>query len=105
MPRHKSKIRAAPACRMRKHCQIVAGAFTPALVKHSKFFSFIDCLSVGVTGCSGTSNRRENSRSAAAEPTHGSHSLDGQVIIYEALVGGKLEAPTGRLTGTERYRL
>ena len=29
-------------------CHIVAGVFTPVLAKHSKSFSLVDCLSVGV---------------------------------------------------------
>lgn len=29
-------------------CNIVPGAFTPVLAKHSKSFSLIDCISVGV---------------------------------------------------------
>jgi hypothetical protein len=29
-------------------CQIVSGALTPVLAKHSKSFSLIDCISVGV---------------------------------------------------------
>jgi hypothetical protein len=29
-------------------CNVVPGAFTPVLAKHSKSFSLIDCISVGV---------------------------------------------------------
>jgi hypothetical protein len=29
-------------------CHIVSGVFTPVLAKHSKSFSLIDCMSVGV---------------------------------------------------------
>jgi hypothetical protein len=29
-------------------CWIVSGVFTPVLAKHSKSFSLIDCISVGV---------------------------------------------------------
>ncbi len=31
-----------------EYCRIVPGAFTPVLAKHSKSFSLIDCISVGV---------------------------------------------------------
>src|ERR1019366_10663272 len=32
----------------RQFADIVAGVFTPVLAKHSKLFSLIDCISVGV---------------------------------------------------------
>jgi hypothetical protein len=31
-----------------QHCHIVPGVFTPVLAKHSKSFSLIDCITVGV---------------------------------------------------------
>jgi uncharacterized protein YqkB len=33
---------------VRRSCHIVSGVFTPVLAKHSKSFSLIDCMSVGV---------------------------------------------------------
>jgi hypothetical protein len=31
-----------------KYCRFVSAVFTPVLAKHSKSFSLIDCISVGV---------------------------------------------------------
>jgi hypothetical protein len=33
---------------IRKYCHIVPGAFTPVLAKHSKHFSLVDVLSIGI---------------------------------------------------------
>ena len=69
----------------------IQGVFTPVLAKNSKSFSLIDCLSVGV-------DRRQRN----LEPTR-KHvdawqkseltNATAKVVIYEAFVPGKLEAP------------
>ena len=33
---------------IREYCRIVPGAFTPVLAKHLKWFSLVDCISIGV---------------------------------------------------------
>jgi hypothetical protein len=51
--------------------------FTPVLAKHSKSFSLIDCISGGAD------------RMQRSELTD----VTAKVVIYEALVEGRLEAP------------
>ena len=66
--------------------------FTPVLAKHSKSFSLINCIYVGVgSGCSATLNRCQSrgelwQKSELTEVT-------AKVVIYEAFVEGNLEAP------------
>jgi hypothetical protein len=69
----------------------IAGVFTPVLAKHSKSFSLIVCISVGSTECRATSSRGEgNSRRGRGV---NSPTVTAKVVIYEAFVDGKLEAP------------
>ena len=70
---------------------IVPGAFTPALAKHSKSFSLIDCVSVGVDRMQRNVEPMRNQveswqRSELTDVT-------AKVVIYEAFVEGKLEPP------------
>jgi hypothetical protein len=54
---HDKSMRLAMTCGYRVFVcsnMAFAGDFTPVLAKHSKSFSLIDCISVGLTGCSGT---------------------------------------------------
>ena len=70
---------------------IVPGAFTPVLAKHSKSFSLIDCVSVGVDRM----QRNFEPRRKQVEAWQGTELTDvtAKVVIYEAFVEGKLEAP------------
>jgi hypothetical protein len=70
---------------------IVAGVFTPVLAKHSKSFSLIDCVSVGVDRM----QRNFEPMRKQVEAWQRSELTDvtAKVVIYEAFVEGKLEAP------------
>jgi hypothetical protein len=70
---------------------IVPGVFTPVLAKHSKSFSLIDCVSVGVDRM----QRNFEPMRKQVEAWQSSELTDGtaKVVIYEAFVEGKLEAP------------
>jgi hypothetical protein len=70
---------------------IVSGAFTPVLAKHSKSFSLIDCISVGV-------DRMQRSfepmrKQVEAWQRRELTDVTAKVVTYEAFVEGKLEAP------------
>jgi hypothetical protein len=62
----------------------------PVLAKHSKSFSLSDCISVGVDRM----HRNFESMRKQVETMHKSELTDvtAKVVIYEALVEGKLEA-------------
>jgi hypothetical protein len=68
-----------------------AGDFTPVLAKHSKSFSLIDCISVGVDRM----QRNFEPMRKQVEIWQRSELTDvtAKVVIYEAFVEGKLEAP------------
>jgi hypothetical protein len=70
---------------------IVSGAFTPVLAKHSKSFSLIDCVSVGVDRM----QRNFEPMRKQVETWQQSELTDvtAKVVIYEAFVEGRLEAP------------
>lgn len=72
-------------------CRIVSGVFTPVLAKHSKSFSLIDCVSVGVDRM----QRNFEPMRKQVEAWQRSELTDvtAKVVIYEAFVEGKLEAP------------
>jgi hypothetical protein len=65
--------------------------FTPVLAKHSKSFSLIDCISVGVDRM----QRNFEPMRKQVEAWQKSELTDvtTKVVIYEAFVEGKLEAP------------
>jgi hypothetical protein len=65
--------------------------FTPVLAKHSKSFSLIDCISVGVDRM----QRNSEAMREKVEVWQRSELTDvtAKVVIYEAFVEGKLEAP------------
>ena len=67
------------------------GDFTPVLAKHSKSFSLIDCISVGVDRM----QRNFEPMRKQVEVWQRSELRDvtAKVVIYEAFVEGKLEAP------------
>ncbi|MGB9075191.1 MAG: hypothetical protein WCC22_21325 [Terriglobales bacterium] len=64
---------------------------TPVLAKHSKSFSLIDCISVGVDRIQRNSEpmRKQVEAWQRSELTD----VTAKVVIYEAFVEGKLEAP------------
>lgn len=70
---------------------IVPGVFTQVLAKHSKCFSVIHCMSVGVD----ILQRNFEPMRKQVEPWERSELTDftAKVVIYEAFVEGKLEAP------------
>jgi len=70
---------------------IVRGVFTPVLAKHSKAFSLIDCISVGVDRM----QRNFEPMRKQVEAWQKSELTDvtTKVVIYEAFVEGQLEAP------------
>jgi hypothetical protein len=70
---------------------IVPGVFTPVLAKHSKSFSLIDCIAPGVDRM----QRNFGSMRKQVETWQGSELTDltAKLVIYEAFVEGKLEAP------------
>jgi hypothetical protein len=68
-----------------------AGDFTPVLAKHSKSFSLIDCISVGVDRM----QRNFEPMRKQVEVWQKSELTDvtAKVVIYGAFIEGKLEAP------------
>ena len=74
-----------------KFGDIVTGVFTPVLAKHSKSFSLIDCISVGVDRM----QRNFEPMRKQVEAWQKSELTDvtAKVVIYELFVEGKLEAP------------
>ncbi len=70
---------------------IVPCVFTPVLAKHSKSFSLIDCISVGVDRM----QRNFEPMRKQVETWQRSELTDvtAKVVIYEAFVEGRLEAP------------
>jgi len=69
----------------------VTAVFTPVLAKHSKSFSLIDCISVGVDRM----QRNFEPMRKQVEVWQRTELTDvtAKVVIYEAFVEGKLEAP------------
>jgi hypothetical protein len=65
--------------------------FTPALAKHSKSFSLMDCISVGVDRMQRNFEpmRKQVEAWQRCELTD----VTAKVVIYEAFVEGRLEAP------------
>jgi hypothetical protein len=65
--------------------------FTPVLAKHSKSFSLIDCISAGVDRMQRNFEpiRKQVEAWQRSELTD----VTAKVVIYEAFVEGKLEAP------------
>jgi hypothetical protein len=76
---------------VRRLCHTVAGVFTPVLAKHSKSFSLIDCISVGVDRMQ--RNFEPMRRQVEAWQKSELTDVTAKVVIYEAFVEGKLETP------------
>ena len=74
-----------------KSGNIVPGVFTPVLAKHSKSFSLIDCIAVGVDRMQ--RNFEPMRKQVEAWQRFELTDVTAKVVIYEAFVEGKLEAP------------
>lgn len=70
---------------------VVLGVFTPVLAKHSKSFSLIDCISVGVDRTQ--RNFEPMRRQVKAWQRNELTDVTAKVVIYEAFVESRLEAP------------
>ncbi len=72
----------------RQFGSVVPGVFTPVLAKHSKSFSLIDCISVGVDRM----QRNFEPMRKQVETWQRSELTDvtAKVVIYEAFVQGRL---------------
>ena len=70
---------------------IVRGVFTPVLAKHSKSFELIDCISVGVDRMQ--RNFEPMRKQVEAWQRCELADVTAKVVIYEAFVEGRLEAP------------
>jgi hypothetical protein len=70
---------------------IVPVVFTPVLAKHSKSFSLIDCIAVGVDRMQ--RNFEPMRKQLEAWQRREVADVTAKVVIYEAFVKGKLEAP------------
>ena len=72
-------------------CNFVSRTFTPVLAKHSKNFSLEDSLAIGVDRM----QRNFEPMRKQVEAWQRSELTDvtAKVVIYEAFVEGKLEAP------------
>ena len=91
---HDKSMRLAMTCGYRVFVcsnMAFAGDFTPVLAKHSKSFSLIDCISVGVDRM----QRNFEPMRKQVEGWQRSELTDvtAKVVIYEAFVEGRLEAP------------
>ena len=91
---HDKSMRLAMTCGYRVFVcsnMAFAGDFTPVLAKHSKSFSLIDCISVGVDRM----QRNFEPMRKQVEAWQRSELTDvtAKVVIYEAFVEGRLEAP------------
>jgi hypothetical protein len=75
----------------RQFGNIVAAVFTPVLAKHSKSFSLIDCIPVSVRRMHHNFEpmRKQVETWQRSELTD----VTAKVVIYEAFVEGRLEAP------------
>jgi hypothetical protein len=74
-----------------KSGNIVSGVFTSVLAKHSKSFSLIDRVSVGVDRMQ--RNFELMRRQVEAWPRSELTEFSAKVVIYESFVEGRLEAP------------
>ena len=88
---HDKSMRLAMACGYRVFVcsnMAFAGDFTPVLTKHSKSFSLIDCVSVGVDRMQ--RNFEPMRKQVKARQRSESTDVTAKVVIYEAFVEGKL---------------
>jgi len=91
---HDKSMRLAMTCGYRVFVcsnMAFAGDFTPVLAKHSKSFSLIDCISVGVDRMQ--RNFEPMRKQVEAWQKRELTDVTAKVVIYEAFVEGRLEAP------------
>ena len=74
-----------------KFVNMITGVFTPVLAKHSKSFSLIDCISVGVDRMQ--RNFEPMRKQVKAWQRSELADVTAKVVIYEAFVEARLEAP------------
>ena len=79
-----------------------AGDFTPVFAKHSKSFSLIDCISVGIDR--NATQLRADAKAGRGVATERANGCTAKVVIYEALVTGRREAQRDILP-TNSFRL
>ena len=81
----------APTVSLVRSNMAFAGDFTPVLAKHSKSFSLVDCISAGVDRMQRNFEpmRKQVEKWQQSELTD----VTAKVVIYEAFVEGRLEAP------------
>jgi hypothetical protein len=72
-------------------CNIVHGDFTPVLAKHSKSFSLVDAISVGVDRMQ--RNFEPMRKQVEAWRQTELSDVAAKMIIYEAFIEGELEVP------------
>jgi hypothetical protein len=77
--------------RVARLCHIVPGVFTPVLAKHSKSFSLVDSIAIGVDRMQRNFEpmRKQVDAWQRSELTD----VTTKVVIYEAFVEGTLQAP------------
>ena len=77
--------------------------FTPVLAKHSKSFNLIDTLSVGVDRIQ--RNLEPMRKQVEAWQRSELTDVTEKVVVYEAFVEGKLEAPKHLASTASRFFL
>jgi len=97
---HKPASRKVELGGIPKFGDIVSGAFTPVLAKHTKSFNLIDTLSVGV----GRIQRNFEPLQRQVELWRKTQIADdtAKLIFYTAFIDGKLEAPRSLLPEVHR---
>ena len=94
---HDKSMRLAMTCGYRVFVcsnMAFAGDFTPVLAKHSKSFSLIDCIAVGVDRMQ--RNFEPMRKQVEAWQRSELTDITAKVVISEAFVEGRLEAPKHR---------
>jgi hypothetical protein len=100
---HDKSMRLAMTCGIRVFVcsnMAFAGDFTPVLAKHSKAFSLIDCVSVGVDRM----QRNFEPMQRQVEQWRQSQISDerAKLILYSAFIDGRLDAPKSLLSEVHR---
>jgi len=80
---------------------IVTGAFTPVLAKHTKSFNLVDTLSVGVDRIQ--RNFEPMQRQVESWRQTQVTNAQAKLIFYSAFVDGKLDAPNSLLPEVHRH--
>jgi hypothetical protein len=77
-------------------CHIILGVFSPVLAKHSKSFSLIDCVSVGVDRMQ--RNFEPLRKQVEAWQRSDLTDVTAKLILHRAFVEGELDAPRSLLS-------